>query len=413
MTSRERVLAAIEHRLTDRIPIDFSAHRSSGIAALAYPKLRAHLGLKPKPVRVYDMVQQLAIVDDDVLDRFKVDTLELGRGFLLEQEDWKDWILPDGSPCLIPHYIPLEKRDKNWFVFTEDGRELGVQKQGWLYFKQTYYPLMERHIAEDDFSDLEDIMNQTLWTGVPSPGEHLSLDPSGLAELKDRARALRNSTDRAIVGLFGGNMFELPQWLYGMDNYFMALKLFPKDVLRLSEKICALHLKNLEKWLSAVGEFIDVIVFGDDLGGQNGLLISPEMYRLNFKPFHKKLWNCAKSLAEVKVLFHCCGDVSSILADLIDAGLDAINPVQISCPGMDSSRLKSQYGSNLIFWGGGCDTRFMLPSSTPEDIQKHVKEQVKLFGANGGFVFQQVHNIMADVPMDNLVAMFDAVNASD
>ncbi len=412
MTSRERVLAAIDHRRPDRIPIDFSSHRSSGIAALAYPKLRAHLGLAPKPVRVYDMVQQLAVVDDDVLDRFSVDTIEMGRGFLLEPGDWKDWVLPDGSPCQIPHYIHLEKRDNNWYVFTEDGLELGVQKQGWLYFEQTYFPLKERHIADDDFSDLEYILNRTLWTGVPSPGGHLPFNPSGLADMKDKAKVLRHSTERAIVGLFGGNMFELPQWLYGMDYYFKALKLFPEDVLRLSEKLCALHLKNLEKWLDAVGEFIDIIVFGDDLGGQNGLLISPEMYRRYFKPFHRQLWNRAKKLADIKVMLHCCGDVSSIMPDLIDAGLDAINPVQISCPGMDPAWLKSQFGKKLTFWGGGCDTRFMLPSSTQEDIQKHVQEQIEILGADGGFVFQQVHNIMADVPIDNVVAMFESVTVS-
>jgi uroporphyrinogen decarboxylase len=409
MISRERVLAALDHRQPDRIPVDFSAHRSSGIAALAYPKLRAHLNLKPKPVRVYDLVQQLAVVDDDVLDRFRVDTIELGRGFLLEPGDWKDWVLPDGTPCQIPHYVHLEKRANNWHVFSEDGRELGVQKQGWLYFEQTYYPLKERPIAQDDFSDLKDIINHTLWTGVPSPGGHLPLNQTGLAEMKNKAKSLRNATERAIVGLFGGNMFELPQWLYGMDNYFAALKLFPEGVLRLSEKLCAFHLDNLDKWLGAVGEFIDVIVFGDDLGGQNGLLVSPEMYRKYFKPFHKQLWNRAKELADVKVLLHCCGDVSSLIPDLIDAGLDAINPVQISCPGMDSARLKSQFGGHLTFWGGGCDTRFMLPSSTQEEIQKHVKEQIKIFGADGGFIFQQVHNILADVPIHNVVAMFEAV----
>ncbi|MFC2161957.1 uroporphyrinogen decarboxylase family protein, partial [Acidobacteriota bacterium] len=375
-------------------------------------QLRAHLGLEQKPVRVYDMVQQLAVVDDDVLDRFNVDTVELGRGFLLEQDDWKDWILPDGSPCQIPHYVQLEKRDNHWVVFTEDGRELGVQRHGWLYFEQTYYPLRKRPMKGDDFSDLEDVVNQTLWTGIPSPGSHLPLSQAGLAEMRNKAKAFRNSTQRAVVGLFGGNMFEIPQWLYGMDQYFASLKLFPEDVLRFSEKLCALHLKNLERWLGAVGEFIDVIVFGDDLGGQNGLLISPEMYRQFIKPFQKQLWNRAKALADVKVMLHCCGDVSSIMSDLIDAGLDAINPVQISCPGMDSSRLKSLFGEKLTFWGGGCDTRFMLPSSTKEDIQKHVKEQVEKFGVDGGFIFQQVHNVMADVPIENVIAMFEAVNSS-
>jgi len=176
MTSRERVLASLNHRSPDRIPIDFSGHRSSGIAALAYPKLRDYLGFPPAPVRVYDLVQQLAIVDEDILDRFGVDTVEMGRGFLKEEKDWKEWILPDGTPCLIPYYINLEKRGDDWAVLTDRGTELGIQKKGWLYFEQTYFPLMERGIRYDDFSDLEDTLNDTIWTGAVSPGAHLPLD---------------------------------------------------------------------------------------------------------------------------------------------------------------------------------------------------------------------------------------------
>ena len=146
MTSRERVLAALDHRQPDRVPVDFSSHRSSGIAAIAYRKLREYLGLSPMPIRVYDIVQQLAIVDEDVLERFGVDTIELGRGFLLEEKDWKDWVLPDGTPCKIPYYINVEKRADDWYLLTDDGCELGIQKKGWLYFEQTHFPLMERGI---------------------------------------------------------------------------------------------------------------------------------------------------------------------------------------------------------------------------------------------------------------------------
>jgi len=376
MTYQERIIAALEHRETDRVPVDFSGHRSSGIAALVYPDLRKHLGLPPKTVRVYDMVQQLAIVDEDVLDRLGVDTIEMGRGFLLEEEDWKDWILPDGTPCQIPYYIHVEKRGEDWYLLNENGRELAVQKKGFLYFE----------------------------------GAHLSLDEGGLSEMAHRAKALWESTDRAIVGLFGGNMFEFPQMLFRMDNYLMFLGLYPDKVLQFSEKLCALHMKSLEKWLGAVGPYIDIILFGDDLGGQRGPLISPKMYRQMIKPFHRKLWHRAKELADVKVMLHCCGGVRELMGDLIDAGLDAINPVQINAAGMDPAELKARFGSRITLWGGGCDTRDILPHGSPGQVTAHVKELVRLLHRGGGFVFQQVHNILADVPAENVAAMFDAVN---
>ena len=410
MTSRERILAALDHRETDRVPVDFSGHRSSGIAAIVYPDLRRHLDLPPRPVYVYDMVQQLAIVEEDVLDRFNVDTVEMGRGFLSEEKDWKDWVLPDGRPCKIPCYIHVEKRGEDWHLLDENGQELAVQKKGFLYFEQTHFPLKDRPFAEDDFSDLEDVLSHTVWTGVASPGAHLPLDARGLEEMVCRAKKLRESSDRAIVGLFGGNMFEIPQMLFRMDNYLMFLGLYPDRALQFSEKLCDLHLKSLEKWVGAVGPYIDVIVFGDDLGGQTGPLISPLMYKQVIKPYHRKLWRRAKELADVKVMLHCCGGIRELLDDLIDAGLDAINPVQINAGGMDPEELKAEYGDKITLWGGGCDTRDILPHGSPYQVEAHVRELVRLLRRGGGFVFQQVHNILADVPAENVVAMFDAVN---
>ncbi len=409
-TPRERVLKALNHEETDRVPVDLSGHRSSGIAAIAYARLRKYLDLDEKPIRVYDLVQQLAIVDEDVLDLFGVDTVEMGRGFLLRDHDWKPWVLPDGTRCEIPSYINIEKHGDDWFVYDDDGLELGVQKKGVLYFEQTHFPLMERGIESDDFSDLEDLLEQTIWTGVNHPGAHLKLDITGLTEMEEQAKALREKTGRAIIGLFGGNMFEIPQMLYRMDNYLLYVSMYPDKVAELSEALCSIHLKNLEKWLSAVGPYIDVIVFGDDLGGQNGPLISPETYREFYKPYHKRMWNRAKELAEVTVMLHCCGGVYELLPDLIDAGLDAINPVQISCRGMEPEILKKEFGAGLTFWGGGCDTRQMLPNASPAEIQSHVKNQIEIFNPGGGFVFQQVHNIMANVPPANIVAMFNSIN---
>ena len=403
-------MAALNHTEPDRVPVDLSGHRSSGIAAIAYARLRDDLGLPKRPIRVYDMVQQLAIVDEDVLDLFGVDTIEMGRGFLTEDKDWKPWVLPDGTECEIPFYINVEKQGDNWILFGDKGIELGIQKKGMLYFEQTHFPLMERGIADDDFSDLEDIIGNTIWTGIPHPGAHLSLDTEGIKKMEEGAKALRASTDRAIVGLFGGNMFEIPQMLYRMDNYLLSIGMNPDEVLLLSDALCNLHMKNLEKWLGAVGPYIDVILFGDDLGGQTGPLIGPDTYREYYKPFHKKLWNRAKELADVKVQLHCCGGIYDLLPDLIEIGLDAINPVQISCTGMDPATLKAEFGNDITFWGGGCDTQFVLPNESPEKVAEHVRKNLEIFSPGGGFVFQQVHNILANVPIENIISMYEAVN---
>jgi len=410
MNSRERVLAALDHREPDRVPVDFGGHRSSGIMAIAYAKLKRALGITSGDVYVYDVVQQLAIVEEPVLDAVAADVVEMGRGFLADDTGWQEWILPDGTPCRIPRYIHVEKRGGDWFLLSNDGVDLAVQKEGCLYFEQIHFPLMERGIEHDDFADLAEQFPHTMWTGVPTPGAHLPLDEAGLAQLAAGAKRLRESTDRAVIGLFGGNFFEVPQFLYRIDRYLTDLALYPGAVHRLSEALYAMYAANLEKWLGAVGPYIDIILFGDDLGAQTGPLISPEMYREYYKPYHRRLWSRARELADVKVMLHCCGGIEPLLDDLIDAGLDTTNPVQISCQGMDPALLKKKYGDRLCLWGGGCDTRHVLPNGTPDDVARHVRGQVDVLSPGGGFVFQQVHNIMADVPADNIVAMLGAVN---
>jgi uroporphyrinogen decarboxylase len=249
-----------------------------------------------------------------------------------------------------------------------------------------------------------------MWTGISHPGAHLDLDiENERQELIDGAKALRESTDRAIIGLFGGNIFEIPQMLFRMDNYLLDIAMYPDKTQEFSEILCDLHMENLEKWLGAVGPYIDIILFGDDLGGQWGPLIGPDTYRQLYKPYHKKMWNHAKKLADVKVMLHCCGGVNELLPDLIDAGLDAINPVQISCAGMEPTILKAEFGDEITFWGGGCDTQHILPELTPEKVAEHVKDEVKILKPGGGFVFQQVHNILANVPPENIVSMYKAV----
>ena len=174
------------------------------------------------------------------------------------------------------------------------------------------------------------------------------------------------------------------------------------------DRLTEIHLANLQRFLETVGPYIDIILFGDDLGMQSGPQMSPAMYREFFKPRHAKMWRRAKELADVQVQLHCCGGVRPLLGDLIEAGIDAINPVQVSCSGMAPDELKAEFGAKLTFWGGGCDTHFVLSRATPDEIRRHVRQQIEILGPGGGFVFQQVHNVLADVPPENVIAMLDA-----
>jgi uroporphyrinogen decarboxylase len=407
MTPRERVLSALNHRQPDKVPVDFSGHRSSGIHAIAYARLRAYLGLPKRPIRVYDPIQQMAVVDEDVLRRFAIDTIELGRAFAVEDSWWHDWVLPDGTPCQLPVWVKPERDGKRWVLRSGEGHVIAQMPDGALYFEQTYYPFVD---GEANHDRLAEAFDESMWTGIASPPGPIVSGAAGEQIMIEGAKNLRKNTDRAILGLFGGNLLELGQFMYRNDNFFMLLAGEPDRAHDFLEKLVALHLKNLEAFLKKVGPYIDIILFGDDLGMQTGPQISPAMYREFFKPRHAKLWKRAKELANVKVMLHCCGGVRELLDDLIDAGLDAINPVQISCRGMEASALKKDFGDRITFWGGGCDTREILSRGTPEMIRHHVREQVSILHRGGGFVFQQVHNILADVPPQNIVAMFDTLS---
>jgi len=295
MTSRERVLTALDHRQAYRIPIDFSGHRYSCIAAIAYPRLRKYLGLPSKPIRVYYVTQQLAIVDEDVLDRFGVDTIELGRGFALDEpapivpceqslasggisgsgspqlvRGWSPWNRlggPDGTACLVPAWTRLERDDRRWVIRSKTGRVLAHMPDGTLYFEQTYYPFFE---GGDEPEAIYDALEECMWTAVATPPG--PIDNQALCE---GAKRLREKTDKAIIGLFGGNLFEIGQFLYRNDKFMMLLAGEPQRAHRFLDKLVEIHLTNLERFLRAVGQYIDIILFGDDLGMQTGPMISP------------------------------------------------------------------------------------------------------------------------------------------
>lgn len=408
MNPRERILTAINHKEPDTIPIDFNGHRSSGIMAKAYKRFRELLGLPPGHLYVYDFIQQLAIVEDDVLDIVGADVVELGHNFSKKPEYWQDWTLPDGSPCKIPAFIHVERRDEGNIVLGDEGQIICIQKPDCDFFEQTCFPYLDSD--ESVFNDLPYQLNQIMWCRLGIPPAPAGTDSEGLRILTETARELRASTDRALYATFGGNLVEIGEFSFRIDNFLYLLAAEPKRIHAYLDKLTEFHLNNMEKYLSAVGQYIDIIGFGDDLGMQTGPQFSPVMYREFFKPRHKILWNRAKELCpHLKTSLHCCGGVYPLMRDLIEAGLDIINPVQFTCKDMELSRLKLEFGKDMVFWGGGCDTRHILPHGTPEEVRASVRENVKTLTPGGGFVFQQVHNILADVPPENIKAMFEAI----
>ena len=408
MNSRERVLCTMNHQEPDYVPVDFAGHRSSGISGMAYARLRKHLGLPQKTVRIFDIVQLLAIVDDDVLDLFGADTIELSRVFSQDDESWQDWVLPDGTPCQIPAWVQPEQQGDEWILRSRSGRVIARLPQTSPYFDQVYFPLEDGRIPG---SDLPDVLAECLWAIPNTPPGPGARSEAETRQLVDQVRDFRQNTDRAILGLFGGSMLERGNQMFGHANYYTMLAASPEKVHAFLGVLTEYYLAQLEQFLESFGPFIDIIAFADDLGMQTGPQISPKMFREIFKPYHQRLWRRAKELADVKVMLHSCGSIRAFLPDLIDAGIEAVNPVQISARDMDAIALKHEFGDQIVFWGGGCDTQQILPHGTPEEIESHVTQQLNTFAPGGGYVFQQVHNIQADVPPENIVAMYDAVKA--
>ncbi|MBZ0257827.1 methyltransferase, partial [bacterium] len=252
-------------------------------------------------------------------------------------------------------------------------------------------------------------MQDNMWATAPSPPGPMTNGAEGRKKLQEHAKAFRASTDRAIVALFGGNLLEMGQMMYRADTFFLLLAENPQKAHAFLDRLVEFHLKNLTTFLEDVAPYVDIILFGDDLGMQSGPQISPRMYREFFKPRHQLLWSQVKKEG-LSVMLHCCGGVRPLLADLIDAGLDAINPVQVSCKGMDLRELKKDFGSEMCFWGGGCDTQRILPKAQPQEIREHVLKAIEIMQPGGGFVFQQVHNILADSPPEHIAAMVDAIH---
>lgn len=273
------------------------------------------------------------------------------------------------------------------------GRGLGEKERKSLYFEPVYYPLREAKV--------EDI-EKYKWPSAPSADQ--------IAQWKETAKRIREETDYAVVGdVIGLGIFETAWSLQGLDRFMINIHRRLPLVEALLDKVLEVKLKQYEAYLSAIGPYIDVINLSDDMGTQHGPIVSPELYRKVVKPRQKVLCQSIKEKTNAKIFLHSCGAVSEFIGDFIDVGIDILNPIQVSAKGMgDTAWLKREFGKDIVFWGGGCDSQHILPFSTPEEVEREVRRRIEDLAPGGGFVFAPVHNIQPGVPPENIVALFAA-----
>jgi uroporphyrinogen decarboxylase len=392
VNSRERVKAALEHRQPDRVPVDLGSSIVTGINAMGYARLKRHLGL-PGPVRVTNAILLLAEVEPAVLERWGVDVLPVPRYLAAPgaplSGGWREHPLPDGTPALFPEgFAPRIRADGAWELL-EHGEPASVLAPGSGSFVPARFPLAGASVEQ-----LE------AWQPPRISAEELEF-------LHGTARRLYESTDKALFGWFNGSIFEQSQFLCGWDEFLVRLSTDAPFADRLLCKLTEATIQDLKLYLDAVGEYIQVVGFGDDLGFQGGLQVAPELFRSRVKPYLARIYAAAHSASAAKVFLHSCGSVVELIEDFIEIGVDILNPVQTSAAGMEPERLKREFGRRICFWGGGADAQRVLPLGKPEEVRRDVRRRLEVFGEGGGFVFAPIHNIQADVPPENVAAMYD------
>jgi len=375
LTSRQRVLKALNFETPDRVPIDLGGFQT-GIHKRAYGDLLRHLCIDDEIVTL-DPVQQLAKPCEEVLQRFHVDIRYVcAHG-------------PDGFGGGI---VQNRRAGKLWRDLKDEfGVVWSMPDDQMLYMDISHHPL-----AEANTTDIAD---------YPFPD---GTDRSRFSGVREQALELRNETPYAISTGIGGVIYEYCWYMRGLEQWFI-------DTLSNVEFCEAMLDQTLKFWMdyytgfmAEVGDVVDVIMIGDDLTGQHGPLFSPRFYREVVKPRQKRLVQHIKSLTKAKVWYHTCGSCTEYIPDLMDNGVDILNPIQTSAENMDGRMLKEKYGKDIVFWGGGIDAQHVLPFANPSEIREHVRRNLEVFKPGGGYVFNNIHNIQAGVPAENIEAMFDA-----
>jgi len=396
MTSRERLVTSLHHQEPDRIPVDFGAMGSTGITALAYARLREHLGMKDGSIRVYDTGQQLAEPEKPILELLGVDVLDLKRSLPPAYPDargWKPWKLRDGTDVEIPEsFNPIPDPDGGYVIKDSAGRVVSRMPKDGFYFDGVYHPLEEMKSASE--------VRELDW-------ESMKVSDRAVEDLRKRAEYLEKGTDYGILFMGMGGVHEWGQGMRGWRNWIVDITGRRQIAGALLERMMEVNMDRVKKMVRALSEHVQVMGFGDDLGMQLGPQMSPATYRDMLKPCHEEMFTYVKRHSKCFTFLHSCGSIYSLLGDLVDAGLDAINPVQISAADMEPRRLKDEFGDQLTFWGGGADTQNVLGFKPVDAVRAHVAENVRIFSRGGGFVFNQVHNVQPNVSPESLLAAYE------
>jgi uroporphyrinogen decarboxylase len=409
MTSRERILTTIRHHQPDRVPVDLGATPSSTLSAIAYTNLAKHLGLKESQTRIYDVVQELAVLEDWALDKFGVDVIDIGYAYNTLQSDWQPVILTDGSQAYYPTWFnPRVQPDGSLIAHNSEGIPIAKKPAGATFFDQICFPYIDGY--PDNYKDLSQAMSRVQWGAfAPAPWDHAS-DVNFWTDLRQKAIKLRQTTDKALLLGIGCNLFEWGTFLRRIDNFLMDTYADQENVNNLLDALMERHLANLANVCEYVGDVVDIVKFGDDLGMDSGPFMAPEIYAELFKPRHKILCDYTKKHSKMHTMLHSCGSIYQLMPHLIEAGFEIINPIQTSTRDMEPSRLKKEFGRDVTFWGGGIDTRTVLNNGTPAEVKHQVKERLEIFSKGGGYVFNTIHNILPDVPPENILVMFEAID---
>jgi uroporphyrinogen decarboxylase len=379
-TGYERVLAALRHQEPDRIPFDLGGTVVTGINVNSLRNLRRHLGLS-QDVRIRDKITQTADAGDDLMDRLQVDVRNVSPS-------------PPSRPGLAED---LGLRDSHYRLIDEFGMGWQMPIQGGFYYDLYLSPL-------------QDVSTPREVESYPWPDP---LDDARYTHLKAEAdHAVRQEKRAYVLGRMSAGMWETAMWMAGYEKFYCDMLQNPGLVHAIMEKFLELKKNYWEKALETVGENVMIVSCADDLGTQNSLLVSLDMYKDLIWPYHKALFDFIKKEAknEVYIFFHSCGAVKEAIPLLIEAGVDILNPIQVNCRGMEDTRaLKQEYGDDLTFWGGSCDTQFILPFGTPEQVREETKRRIDDLAPGGGFIFAPIHVIQGEVPPENIMAWWETL----
>jgi len=381
LTSYERVKMALEHREPDRVPFDLGGSAVTGINVNCLRRLRKHLGMPEKEVNMYNQVIQTGLVDDDLVERLKIDIKTVDPE-------------PPAKRSILQKDVYIE--DEYYRLVDEFGIGWQMPIKGGHFFDLFKYPLKNAETLEDI-------------TGYSWPD---MADPDRYATLKQRAdHVVYNEKKAYMLGRMFSGMWETAMWMTGYEKFFCDMYLNEELIHGIMSRMTEIKMLYWEKALEAVGENILVVSEADDLGTQDGLICSLELYKKLIWPYHKKLFQFIKKKAKsrVYVFFHCDGACSEAIPLLIEAGVDILNPVQVNCKGMDTKVLKKEFGKDITFWGALCDTQCTLPFGTPEEVREETRRRIEDLAPGGGWIAAPIHNIQSEVPPENILAMWETL----